>query len=940
MATVTIGGRRLILDEEVPQPTVKVGNRHLILDDGSSKSSALGAFGRSALEAAAPTATGVGAAAALTPVATAAAPATFGLSFLLPIAGGLATAYGASRAQDITLRKLIPEKRETFLRQRTEDIKRHPVATTAGEFLPALLTLKPRIPTTAAALRLGAASGGIQAGLEAGAELATEGRLRPERVATSGILGSLLTKPTRFGARLFPTAAEVTPGPSSAEPMPARLRKIVTALEEAAPVRGEQEVLATVERGKRLARLLGIRKELGGEAGFRAEKAQLMGELPKVQFESIRQIEPLPTLRPVTSNDLGKNVQFTTKVGDKVYTERGQLLSFNENTGNAIVKLTEIPEYYSQVARKEWEKYGPDILQAKTNTLSAVEFPKAVEKSATKLSQTDIDGLFDDVNSSRLDPWNQVTAKAGLAKLLQTEGGQVPTQGELNFLGQVFGPQFVKAILQKRPLLEQWTRQGIRVLNTPRAIMASMDLSAPLRQGLFLIGRPKQWIPAFTSMFKQFTSESAFQTAQESIRSRPTYPLMKQARLSLTEIGESFTTREEAFMSSLAENIPVAGKVVHASNRGYVGFLNKLRADTFDDFMKKGQQLGIAEDPGFARSVAKYVNAATGRGELGRFEPAAVALNTVFFSPRLLASRFSLLNPLFYARLHPMVRQRALTDALTMTSAGLSILGLAKLNGVEVGTDPRSSDFGKLKVGNTRYDLWGGFQQPIVALARLLTGETASSTTGRVTKLTGEFGKSSREDILFRFLQSKQAPVLSFITTMLRGQTIGRGPADVSSELVDRFIPIFLQDLFDVAQEHGVARGWMTVPGAFGVGMNTYGNLIPQLKETPSGRVSVGFRDRPTLGEEIVNRLQNRPVTTLPPAFHEPLARAKRLQSQRKIHLKEAKDLVRRTGRSVQVGNSRVFRDRSGIIHVQTRGRVVSPERTLQTLLQTLGVSQ
>src|SRR3990167_3839448 len=124
--------------------------------------------------------------------------------------------------------------------------------------------------------------------------------------------------------------------------------------------------------------------------------------------------------------------------------------------------------------------------------------------------------------------------------------------------------------------------------------------------------------------------------AQESIRSRPTYPLMKQARLSLTEIGESFTTREEAFMSSLAEDIPLAGRGVRASNRGYVGFLNKLRADTFDDFMKKGQQLGIAEDPGFARSVAKYVNTATGRGELGRFEPAAVALNTVFFSPRLL----------------------------------------------------------------------------------------------------------------------------------------------------------------------------------------------------------------------------------------------------------------------------------------------------------------
>src|SRR3990167_2205722 len=621
MATVTIGGRRLVLDEdETPQTrpqqassrTVEIGGRRLILNEPSATSSVPGAFGRGALESAAPSAVGLGAAAALLPAATAAAPATFGASYLLPAVAVLATAFGASKLQDVALKKLFPEQREAFLRQRAEDIEQHPIASTAGEFLPALLTLKPRIPTTVSALKIGAASGGVQAGLEAGAELATEGKLHPGRIATSGVLGGLLTKPTRLGKKLFPTPAEVTPGPASAEPLPTRVQKIMTALEEAAPARGEQEVLATVERGKRLVRLLGIRKELGGEAGFRAELSQLKGELPKVQFESIRQ----------------------------------------------------------------------------------------------RLNQLDIDGLFDDENSSRIDSWDQVTARAGLAKLLQTEGGQVPTQGELNFLGQVFGPQFVKAILQKRPLLEQWTRQGIRVLNTPRAIMASMDLSAPLRQGLFLIGNPKQWIPAFTSMFKQFASESAFNTIQESIRSRPTYPLMKQARLSLTDIGESFTHREEAFMSSFADNIPS----VHASNRGYVGFLNKLRADTFDDLVKKGQQLGVAEDPGFARSVAKYVNSATGRGELGRLEPIAVALNTVFFSPRLLTSRLRLLNPLFYASLHPVVRQRALTDALTMVSAGLSILGLAKLSRVEIGVDPRSSDFGKLKVGNTRYDIWGGFQ--------------------------------------------------------------------------------------------------------------------------------------------------------------------------------------------------------------------------------------
>lgn len=732
------------------------------------------------------------------------------------------------------------------------EIERQAIGRTAGEVARivtnpvdvAIAALTPQlIPARTARFAVGA-------GLGAASALGEE-RSTPQQVglraAGLGILSALpvarrfrsTIRPAETGT--LPTPLELSPGPASQGTQADRVQKAITALEEAAPIRGEQEALFTAERGRRIAKVLSIRKELGGEAGFKAELGALKGELPKAQFESIRQ----------------------------------------------------------------------------------------------RFSQADIDGLFDDINSSTaLDPWEQLTAKGGLAKLLNPAGGQVPTQGELQELGRVFGPQFVKALRNKRPLLQKVGEFAVEAFNLPRALMASFDLSAPLRQGLFLIGRPRQWLPAFGSMFRQFASERSFQSAQESIQSRPTFQLMQQARLALTDIGEKVTQREEAFMSRLGERIPAIGTVVRASNRGYVGFLNKLRADTFDDFVKKGQQLGIAEDPGYLRSVARYVNAATGRGDLGKLQTSAVLLNTVFFSPRLLASRFQLLRPDFYARLHPAVRQRALADALTMTSAGLSVLGLVKLNGVEVGTDPRSADFGKIKVGNTRFDIWGGFQQPIVVLSRLLSMETVSSTTGRVTPLTGEFGKPSRADIIFRFLQSKQSPILSLITTMMRGQTIGRGPARLSNEIVDRFIPLFISDLFEVIQEHGVARGWMAIPGAFGVGILSYGDLIPVLKETPSGRITVSFRDQPTLGETVVNRLTGRRVSNLPKSFKEPLAAVKRIQQQRDIKLDEAREIVRKTGRPVQVGNSIVFRNEHGIIQTRTQGQVLTPERTLEALLE------
>ena len=106
--------------------------------------------------------------------------------------------------------------------------------------------------------------------------------------------------------------------------------------------------------------------------------------------------------------------------------------------------------------------------------------------------------------------------------------------------------------------------------------MAAYDLSAPFRQGLFLsVSHPKRFFQAFLKMFRQFGSEEAYQTAQSLIEKKPTYGLMKEAGLSLTDLG-SLTTREERFMSNLAEKIPLAGRGIRASGRAYVGFLNKL----------------------------------------------------------------------------------------------------------------------------------------------------------------------------------------------------------------------------------------------------------------------------------------------------------------------------------------------------------------------------
>lgn len=517
------------------------------------------------------------------------------------------------------------------------------------------------------------------------------------------------------------------------------------------------------------------------------------------------------------------------------------------------------------------------------------KLPKAQFESIRKqISQTDIDNLFNKIEQSEiLLPLEKISTKTGLSKLLGAEGGSVPTKGELKLLNDVFPPEFVQAVLDKRTTMQKLFELGAEALNVPRAIMATADMSAPLRQGVFLIGRPKQWIPAFKDMVKYFFSEDAYKGLAKNIQSRPTYKAMRKNRLALTDIDGTLTSREEVFMSGLAEKIPLFGKAVRASNRAYTGFLNKLRADVFDDLYKtaKSQNL-ISDNPKLVEDIAKFVNSATGRGSLGSFERASVVLNSTFFSPRLMASRLNLLNPLYYAGLDPFVRKEALKSLFTFTGTGLIILTLAKMNGAEVGVDPRSADFGKIKIGNTRYDIWGGFQQYIKLAAQLISGKLISSTTGKEYTLGEGYKPLTRFDILQRFFEYKEAPIVSFATMLLRNQDIFGQKPILGAEVINRFTPMVVQDMYDLYKEKGLEGVGMAIPAIFGTGVQTYGEQVPIKDVTATGKPKVSFINKPGLGEDVWAKITGKrpdiiPDDTLYPEYLK--------KSQQQIAIEKAK---------------------------------------------------
>jgi hypothetical protein len=244
-----------------------------------------------------------------------------------------------------------------------------------------------------------------------------------------------------------------------------------------------------------------------------------------------------------------------------------------------------------------------------------------------------------------------------------------------------------------------------------------------------------------------------------------------------------------------------------------------------------------------AKAIADYVNVATGRGHIGLSENAAVGLNTVFFAPRLVASRFNLLlgqpmvSAAIRARSPRAVKMIAGEYAKFMIGIGV-VYSLAKLMGAEIEEDPRSSDFGKIRIGNTRIDPMTGLAQTITLLSRLVSGTTISANketlplrenyrmpTPGYTKVP--YGRNDVDSVGMRFMRTKFSPVFGAAWTSIAGKdVIGRVVGkDISAAKVwaNVVIPMSGRDIYEAIKEQGFPAGVaMSLVGLFGAGLSTY----------------------------------------------------------------------------------------------------------------------
>ncbi len=521
--------------------------------------------------------------------------------------------------------------------------------------------------------------------------------------------------------------------------------------------------------------------------------------------------EPLPPVgemaaMPLPEDVVAKLTRLVKETKTVVGTPEMHLLRHQQKAKQAAQMEQIFQKYSGEEAQRR-------ALATLKGTLPKTEFAPMPKE---QLTTGDVTQLLDKIwQSERLQSFQKIGASEGFGRLVL---GEIPARHQLILLEKVYGKDLVKELLARRKLGVRAGDLFLDIIGIPKASAASFDISAPGRQGLALLYRPEWW-KSWKPMMQALVKEDNAQAVLQSIEKHPLYGMSQDAGLYLAPYGEfapHLARSEEVFMSHLADKLPW----IKWSNRAYVTYLNKLRSDTFYNQIATWQKQGLspAEVLHKAGQFADFINVATGRGNIGRLnETGAVVLNATFFSPRFVASRFQL--PLKVFKSDPEVRKEVFKALGAWFGAGASILFLATQSGAKVELDPRSTDFAKVRIGNTRIDPWAGMQPLARATAQFLTA-TRKTSESWITQ-------TGRLEVAGRFVESKLSPSASLIIDGLRGANFIGEPMEATTETITRestarLMPMTIQDMIDGFRESGLLGLAITPLSASGLSVQTY----------------------------------------------------------------------------------------------------------------------
>ncbi len=393
-----------------------------------------------------------------------------------------------------------------------------------------------------------------------------------------------------------------------------------------------------------------------------------------------------------------------------------------------------------------------------------------------------------------------------------------PSKSRLRAFDKFFGTDIVAAAKNLKTSRLHYIAD---VMNVPKAILASFDVSMPLRQAWhYTMAHPIKSLPAWSKMMKAFCSDKYSRFVEMEMQTNPNYQKFVDAGLEITKPGKR-TEGEEYFQSELAHRIPGIGKIVKASERAAVTYMNAIRMQSANHFY---DLMGAVDPESKAfQDMIDFVNHSTSRGGFkGRagkwFKKWSPELGAVLWTPKMILGKVQSIADLRKPEIRGLV---ACETVRAFGGATLAAMLLALGFGGKLARDPRSSDFGKVVIGKTRLDMYGTYLPMFRVIAQLALGERKAATTGRVSDV-------ERKEVITRFLRSKLNPIAGVGWDIWTGETfLGKKmkwEGDFLAEYIGEHIaPLFLQDIKDAIKYQGLDTLTFVAPlAAHGAGAATY----------------------------------------------------------------------------------------------------------------------
>lgn len=367
--------------------------------------------------------------------------------------------------------------------------------------------------------------------------------------------------------------------------------------------------------------------------------------------------------------------------------------------------------------------------------------------------------------------------------------------------------------------------RGIEEIMSLWKIGAGYDVQMRRQARLIRGSHPLIYTQAVGKNLKAYISDSYAQTLTNDVADNPNHP-------DAVAHGVRFLTESdniEQFAPRVIERLPVLGTAYKSAIRGFVRAFNWTQQSLWDAGIARWEDQGITVTGDMMRDLAEVNNTllamAPAKTDFG--QALRRVLSPVMWSPTFTWSRIKTPSMLIQ---NPAMRREIAKTLASFIGSGVMMLMAANMIGRLRGEDdvvewdPRSTDFGKIKIKNTRFDVYGDAGPYVRAMMQLMAGEKKGQG--------GRIRRKLRIDVIKQFMRNKRAPIFDFLGRIWSGKTFFGGPAFqtpkaledttagkgaflIGAEIYQAFMPFFIRAGVEASVEDGWPLGIMALSEEF-----------------------------------------------------------------------------------------------------------------------------